>query len=98
MSAYGQGLERNAANYAALTPVSFLAKAAAVYPERIAVIHGPLRRTWRETDARCRCLASALAGETQSGPSPESLSKGMGRSRWQGGRSRGRAALSSTRR
>jgi fatty-acyl-CoA synthase len=61
MSAYDRGLERNAANYAPLTPVSFLAKAAAVYPERVAVIHGALRRTWREVDARCRRLASALA-------------------------------------
>ncbi len=57
---YAQGLDRNAANYAPLTPVSFLAKAAAVYPERIAAIHGPLRRTWRETYERCRRLASAL--------------------------------------
>jgi fatty-acyl-CoA synthase len=57
---YDRGLERNAANYAALTPVSFLAKAAYVYPERTAVIHGAVRRTWRETYARCRRLASAL--------------------------------------
>src|SRR6476620_3505377 len=58
---YENGLERNAANYTALTPVSFLAKAAYVYPERTAVIHGAVRRTWRETYARCRKLASALA-------------------------------------
>ena len=56
---YAQGLDRNAANYTALTPVSFLAKAAAVYPDRVAVIHGSLRRTWRETYARARRLASA---------------------------------------
>jgi fatty-acyl-CoA synthase len=55
-----QGLERNAANYTALTPVSFLAKAAYVYPDRTAVIHGRIRRTWRETYDRCRRLASAL--------------------------------------
>jgi len=60
-NAYAQGLDRTAANYTPLTPVSFLAKAAAVYPERIAVIHGGLRRTWRETYARARRLASALA-------------------------------------
>ena len=54
-------LERNMANYTPLTPVSFLAKAAGTYPDRIAVIHGPLRRTWAETYARCRRLASALA-------------------------------------
>ncbi|HEX4781057.1 MAG TPA: acyl-CoA synthetase [Usitatibacter sp.] len=60
MNPYAQGLERNQANYTALTPVSFLAKAAYVYPDRIAVIHGDLRRTWREVYARSRRLASAL--------------------------------------
>jgi fatty-acyl-CoA synthase len=57
---YDEGLGRNAANYTPLTPVSFLAKAAAVYPQRTAVIHGTLRRTWSELYARCRMLASAL--------------------------------------
>src|SRR5512138_1094473 len=57
---YEKGLERNPANYAVLTPVSFLAKAAYVYPERTAVIHGGLRRNWRDVYARCRRLASAL--------------------------------------
>ena len=60
MNPYEHGLERNAANYAALTPVSFLAKAAYVYPDRVAVVHGNLRRTWRETYERSRRLASAL--------------------------------------
>jgi fatty-acyl-CoA synthase len=60
-NAYAQGLDRNAANYTPLTPVSFLAKAAAVYPERLAVVHGRVRRDWRETYERCRRLASALA-------------------------------------
>jgi len=59
-SPYG-GLERNAANYTALTPVSFLAKAAYTYPDRVAVVHGALHRTWSETYTRCRRLASALA-------------------------------------
>jgi len=59
-SPYESGLDKNAANYTALTPVSFLAKAAYVYPERTAVIHGDVRRDWRETYARCRRLASAL--------------------------------------
>ena len=58
---YAQGLERNEANYTPLTPVSFLAKAAQVYPQRVALIHGSLRRTWSETYARSRRLASALA-------------------------------------
>ncbi|HZZ91876.1 MAG TPA: acyl-CoA synthetase [Usitatibacter sp.] len=57
---YAQGLDRNEANYTPLTPVSFLAKAAAVYPARTAVIHGPVRRDWRDTYSRCRRLASSL--------------------------------------
>jgi fatty-acyl-CoA synthase len=56
-----EGLDRNPANYTPLTPVSFLAKAAGTYPDRIAVIHGGIRRTWAQTYARCRQLASALA-------------------------------------
>ena len=59
-SPYAAGLDRNEANYTPLTPVSFLAKAAGVYPDRVAVIHGGLRRTWREVYARARRLASAL--------------------------------------
>ena len=58
---YGKGLEPNTANYTPLTPVSFLAKAAYTYPDRVAVIHGDLRRTWKETYARSRRLGSALA-------------------------------------
>ncbi|QJR10790.1 3-methylmercaptopropionyl-CoA ligase [Usitatibacter rugosus] len=61
VGAYESGLERNPANYAPLTPVSFLAKAAAVFPERVAIIHGPLRRTWAQVYSRSRQLASALA-------------------------------------
>jgi len=61
MNPYGHGLERNDANYTPLTPVSFLAKAAYVYPQRVAVIHGDVRRTWDETYRRSRQLASALA-------------------------------------
>ncbi len=60
-SPYQTGLERNTANYTPLTPVSFLAKAAYTYPLRAAIVHGEVRRTWRETYARCRRLASALA-------------------------------------
>jgi fatty-acyl-CoA synthase len=58
---YEIGLDRNPANYAPLTPLSFLERAASVYPERIALIHGEARQTWRETYARCRRLACALA-------------------------------------
>jgi fatty-acyl-CoA synthase len=61
MNPYAKDLDRNDANYAALTPVSFLARTAYIWPERTAVIHGPRRYTWRETYERSRRLASALA-------------------------------------
>ena len=60
-SIYEQGLPRTPANHVPLTPLSFIARTAAVYPARSAVIHGGLTRTWGETYARCRRLASALA-------------------------------------
>ena len=60
MNPYAKGLDRNSANYTPLTPVSFLAKAAYVYPERVAVIHGDLRRNWHQVYERSRRLASAL--------------------------------------
>ncbi len=53
-------LARNAANSTALTPLSFLARAAAVYPDKPAVVYGAVRRTYREFYARCRKLADAL--------------------------------------
>jgi fatty-acyl-CoA synthase len=59
---YDVGLDKNPANYAALTPLSFIAWTARVYPGRLAVIHGERRFTWAETYARTRRLASALAG------------------------------------
>jgi fatty-acyl-CoA synthase len=59
---YEDGLPQIPANYAPLTPLSFLARTAGVYPERTAVIHGDTHYTWAETYARCRRLASALAG------------------------------------
>ena len=58
---YEDGLPQIPANYAPLTPISFLARTAGVYPERTAVIHGDTHYTWAETYARCRRLASALA-------------------------------------
>ncbi|MDJ0935437.1 MAG: acyl-CoA synthetase [Kiloniellales bacterium] len=58
---YETDLDRNPANYAPLSPLSFLPRAAAVFPERTAVVHGSQRRTWAEAYERCRRLASALA-------------------------------------
>jgi fatty-acyl-CoA synthase len=57
---YTQGLARNGANFAALTPIDFIARAATVYPQRLAIVHGVLRQDWATTYARCRQLASAL--------------------------------------
>ncbi len=53
-------LARNTANFRALTPLSFLPRAAAVYPDKLAVVHGEARYTYREFYARCRRLADAL--------------------------------------
>jgi fatty-acyl-CoA synthase len=57
---YEEGLDKNAANYVPLTPIGFLLRSAAVYPNRLAVVHGDRRYSWRETLERCRRLASAL--------------------------------------
>jgi len=53
-------LDKNPANYAPLSPLGFIERAAYVYPSRTAVIHGRRRYAWSETYARCRRLASAL--------------------------------------
>ena len=57
---YEIGLEPNPANFLPLTPISFIERTAAIYPDRLAVVHGTVRRTWAETWARCRRFASAL--------------------------------------
>ena len=59
-TAYDIDLDRNPANFQALTPLAFLERAAAVFPNRTAIIHGGLRRSYRDFYARCRRLASAL--------------------------------------
>ena len=58
---YDVGLDRNPANYVALSPLSYLERSAQVYPTRPSVVHGARRFTWAETYTRCRRLASALA-------------------------------------
>jgi len=60
MSIYDQNLPKTAANYAALTPVDFMKRAAEVYPNRVAVVHGSITRTWAQTYARAMKLAHAL--------------------------------------
>ena len=55
------GLGRRDANYVPLTPIDFLVRTAEVYGERLAIVHGDVRRTWGETYTRAKQLASALA-------------------------------------
>jgi fatty-acyl-CoA synthase len=57
---FEEDLERNAANYTPLTPMSLVARTAYVYPRQLAVVHGTRRYTWADTYARSRRLASAL--------------------------------------
>jgi fatty-acyl-CoA synthase len=67
-SMYDRDLDRTPANHAPFSPLGFLERTAAVYPDRLALVHGlgeqALRQTWSQTYARCRRLASAL---TQAG-------------------------------
>ena len=59
-SPYQQGLEKNPANFVALSPLSYIERSAHVYPERLAVVYGERRQSWASTYIRCRQLASAL--------------------------------------
>jgi fatty-acyl-CoA synthase len=61
MSAYDVDLDKNPANYQPLTPVTFLERSARVFPDHAAVVHGRIRRSYRDFYARSRKLASALA-------------------------------------
>jgi fatty-acyl-CoA synthase len=57
---FEQNLDKNAANFVPMTPISLLRRTARAYPERIAILHGDLRRTWGDVWDRCRQLADAL--------------------------------------
>lgn len=59
-SIYDQDLPRNEANFAPISPLSFIERTAEVYPDRLAIVHGDLRQTWAQTYVRTRQLASAL--------------------------------------
>src|SRR3569832_728054 len=59
---YDVGLEKTAANFVALTPLSFLARTAAIYPDHTSTVYEGRSFTWSETYARCRRFASYLAG------------------------------------
>jgi fatty-acyl-CoA synthase len=58
---YDIDLDRNPANFQSLTPLGFLERAAAVFPDHTAIIHGPLKHSYAEFYTRARRLASALA-------------------------------------
>src|SRR5690606_6469921 len=64
-SIFDQDLPQTPANYAAMSPLSFIERSAATYPQQLAVVHGTgpqaLRRSWSEVYRRCRQLASALS-------------------------------------
>ena len=64
-SMYDHGLGRRDANYEALTPVDFIARAAEVYGDRLAVVHGKVRRNWRQTYERAQRCRRAGAGRHQ---------------------------------
>jgi len=58
---YDIDLDKNPANFQPLTPLTLLERAAATFPDQVAMLHGPLRRSYAELYARCRKLASTLA-------------------------------------
>ena len=60
MAIYEEGLSANSANYAPLTPVDFLVRAAGTWPDKIAIIHGETRRTYQEFLERSKRMASAI--------------------------------------
>jgi fatty-acyl-CoA synthase len=59
-SPYERNLQRNAANFVPLSPLSFLERSATVYPDKVAIIHGDVRISYAQMRSRCRRLASAL--------------------------------------
>ena len=61
-SQYSIGLDKTPANFVALTPLSFLARTAAVYPDHVSTVYEGRVFTWSQTYARCRRFASFLAG------------------------------------
>src|SRR5271155_3001312 len=62
-SQYEIGLDKTPANYVPLTPLSFIARSAAVYPNHVSTLYEGRVFTWGETYSRCRRMASYLAGK-----------------------------------
>jgi fatty-acyl-CoA synthase len=59
---YSVGLEKTPANYVPLTPLSFLARSAAVYPDHVSTVYEGRSFTWSQTYERCKRFASYLTG------------------------------------
>ena len=57
---YKIGLQKNKANFASLTPISFLERTANIFPNYTSIISENNKFTWKSTFARCRLFASAL--------------------------------------
>ena len=83
---YDIGLDRTPANYQPLTPLGFLERAASVFPDPIAIVHGDPRRSYAGFYARARRVASALAG--RGGGAGSARIRGVGRPAGQGGNPR----------
>ncbi|CAD0187271.1 Long-chain-fatty-acid--CoA ligase [Ruegeria sp. THAF57] len=60
MQQHYEALAKNAANYVPLSPLSFLSRASSIHSDRIAVVYEDLRRSWGETAARARAIATGL--------------------------------------
>lgn len=58
---YNKDLDKNAANHTPISPLTFIERAASVYPDYPALVYGDLRRSWAEVYKRSRRLASALS-------------------------------------
>src|SRR5215475_14226210 len=63
MNQYEIGLDKNPANYVPLTPLSFLARSAAIYPNHVSAVYEGRSFTWSQTYERCRRFASYLASK-----------------------------------
>ncbi len=63
MNPYDLGLDKNPANFVALSPLSYLERTALIYPQRTAIVYGDVRQTWSQTYERCRRMASALVAK-----------------------------------
>jgi len=58
---FEKDLDKNPANFAAMSPLNFIERTASIYPKHLAIVHGSLQQNWQTTYTRCRQLASALS-------------------------------------